>query len=81
MLTKSYSRYAGVQGRHDPVVVWPQRGSFFPTAGFLGMMYYFVPEAGRTSVVSYRLSVVHFGRWIFTYMWAGPHHLHYTTAA
>ena len=51
---------------------------FFLTAGFLGMMYYFVPEAGRSPVYSYRLSVVHFWALIFTYMWAGPHHLHYT---
>ncbi|HNG16561.1 cbb3-type cytochrome c oxidase subunit I, partial [Accumulibacter sp.] len=48
------------------------------TAGFLGMMYYFVPKQAGRPVYSYRLSVVHFWALIFTYMWAGPHHLHYT---
>jgi cytochrome c oxidase cbb3-type subunit 1 len=51
---------------------------FFLTAGFLGMMYYFVPKQAERPVYSYRLSVVHFWALIFTYMWAGPHHLHYT---
>ena len=51
---------------------------FFLTAGFLGMMYYFVPKQAGRPVYSYRLSVVHFWALIFTYMWAGPHHLHYT---
>ena len=51
---------------------------FFLTAGFLGMMYYFVPKQADRPVYSYRLSVVHFWALIFTYMWAGPHHLHYT---
>ena len=51
---------------------------FFLTAGFLGMMYYFVPKQANRPVYSYRLSVVHFWALIFTYMWAGPHHLHYT---
>ncbi|HOI53514.1 MAG TPA: cbb3-type cytochrome c oxidase subunit I, partial [Azonexus sp.] len=51
---------------------------FFLTAGFLGMMYYFVPKQAGRPVCSYRLSIVHFWALIFTYMWAGPHHLHYT---
>jgi cytochrome c oxidase cbb3-type subunit 1 len=51
---------------------------FFLTAGFLGMMYYFVPKQIGRPVYSYRLSIVHFWALIFTYMWAGPHHLHYT---
>jgi cytochrome c oxidase cbb3-type subunit 1 len=51
---------------------------FFLTAGFLGMMYYFVPKQAERPVYSYRLSIVHFWALIFTYMWAGPHHLHYT---
>jgi len=48
------------------------------TAGFLGMMYYFVPKQAQRPVYSYRLSIVHFWALIFTYIWAGPHHLHYT---
>jgi cytochrome c oxidase cbb3-type subunit 1 len=52
---------------------------FFLTAGFLGMMYYFIPKQAGRPIYSYRLSVVHFWALIFTYMWAGPHHLHYTT--
>ncbi len=51
---------------------------FFLTAGFLGMMYYFIPKQAERPVFSYRLSIVHFWALIFTYMWAGPHHLHYT---
>jgi cytochrome c oxidase cbb3-type subunit 1 len=51
---------------------------FFLTAGFLGMMYYFVPKQAGRPVYSYRLSIVHFWALISTYMWAGPHHLHYT---
>ncbi len=51
---------------------------FFLTAGFLGMMYYFIPKQANRPVYSYRLSVVHFWALISTYMWAGPHHLHYT---
>ena len=77
-LWKSYSLYAGVQ---DAMVQWwygHNAVGFFLTAGFLGIMYYFVPkQAGRPNY-SYRLSVVHFWALIFTYMWAGPHHLHYT---
>ncbi len=77
-LTKSYSAYAGVQ---DAMVQWwygHNAVGFFLTAGFLGMMYYFVPKQAGRPVYSYRLSVVHFWALIFTYMGAGPHHLHYT---
>ena len=77
-MTKSYSAYAGVQ---DAMVQWwygHNAVGFFLTAGFLGMMYYFVPKQAERPVYSYRLSVVHFWALIFTYMWAGPHHLHYT---
>ena len=77
-LTKSYSAYAGVQ---DAMVQWwygHNAVGFFLTAGFLGMMYYFVPKQANRPVYSYRLSVVHFWALIFTYIWAGPHHLHYT---
>ncbi len=76
--TKSYSVYAGVQ---DAMVQWwygHNAVGFFLTAGFLGMMYYFVPKQAGRPVYSYRLSVVHFWALIFTYVWAGPHHLHYT---
>lgn len=77
-LFKSYSAYAGVQ---DAMIQWwygHNAVGFFLTAGFLGMMYYFVPKQAERPVYSYRLSVVHFWALIFTYMWAGPHHLHYT---
>jgi cytochrome c oxidase cbb3-type subunit 1 len=77
-LTKSYSAYAGVQ---DAMIQWwygHNAVGFFLTAGFLGMMYYFIPKQAERPVYSYRLSVVHFWALIFTYMWAGPHHLHYT---
>ena len=77
-LTKSYSMYSGVQ---DAMIQWwygHNAVGFFLTAGFLGMMYYFVPKQAGRPVYSYRLSVVHFWALIFTYMWAGPHHLHYT---
>ena len=75
---KSYSAYAGVQ---DAMIQWwyaHNAVGFFLTAGFLGIMYYFVPKQAGRPVYSYRLSVVHFWALIFTYMWAGPHHLHYT---
>ena len=77
-LTKSYSAYAGVQ---DAMVQWwygHNAVGFFLTAGFLGMMYYFMPKQAERPVYSYRLSIVHFWALIFTYMWAGPHHLHFT---
>ncbi|MFG6429618.1 cytochrome-c oxidase, cbb3-type subunit I [Roseateles sp. LYH14W] len=75
---KSYSAYAGVQ---DAMVQWwygHNAVGFFLTAGFLGMMYYYIPKQAERPVYSYRLSIVHFWALIFTYMWAGPHHLHYT---
>ncbi len=75
---KSYSAYAGVQ---DAMVQWwygHNAVGFFLTAGFLGIMYYFIPKQANRPVFSYRLSIVHFWALIFTYMWAGPHHLHYT---
>ncbi len=75
---KSYSAYAGTQ---DAMVQWwygHNAVGFFLTAGFLGMMYYFIPKQAERPIYSYRLSVVHFWALIFTYMWAGPHHLHYT---
>jgi cytochrome c oxidase cbb3-type subunit 1 len=77
-LWKSYPVYAGAQ---DAMVQWwygHNAVGFFLTAGFLGMMYYFVPKQAGRPIYSYRLSVVHFWALIFTYMWAGPHHLHYT---
>lgn len=77
-LWKSYSVYAGVQ---DAMIQWwygHNAVGFFLTAGFLGMMYYFVPKQANRPIYSYRLSVVHFWALIFTYIWAGPHHLHYT---
>ena len=77
-LTKSYSAYAGVQ---DAMVQWwygHNAVGFFLTAGFLGMMYYFVPKQTGRPIYSYRLSVVHFWALIFTYIWAGPHHLLYS---
>jgi len=76
--TKSYSAYAGVQ---DAMIQWwygHNAVGFFLTAGFLGMMYYFIPKQAGRPVYSYRLSIVHFWALIFTYIWAGPHHLHYT---
>lgn len=75
---KSYSVYPGAI---DAMVQWwygHNAVGFFLTAAFLGMMYYFVPKQAGRPVYSYRLSVVHFWALIFTYMWAGPHHLHYT---
>jgi len=77
-LMKSYPVYAGVQ---DAMVQWwygHNAVGFFLTAGFLGIMYYFVPKQAERPVYSYSLSIVHFWALIFTYMWAGPHHLHYT---
>jgi cytochrome c oxidase cbb3-type subunit I len=77
--TKSYSAFAGVQ---DALTQWwygHNAVGFFLTAGFLGMMYYFIPKAAGRPVYSYRLSIVHFWSLIFLYIWAGPHHLHYTS--
>jgi len=76
--TKSYSAYAGVQ---DAMIQWwygHNAVGFILTAGYLGMVYYFIPKQAERPVYSYRLSIVHFWALIFTYMWAGPHHLHYT---
>src|SRR4029079_11246330 len=75
---KSYSLFAGVQ---DAMLQWwygHNAVGFFLTAGFLGMMYYFVPKRAERPVYSYRLSIIHFWSLIFLYIWAGPHHLHYT---
>jgi cytochrome c oxidase cbb3-type subunit 1 len=75
---KSYSAFAGVQ---DALTQWwygHNAVGFFLTAGFLAMMYYFVPKRVERPVYSYRLSIVHFWSLIFIYIWAGPHHLHYT---
>ena len=75
---KSYSAYAGVQ---DAMVQWwygHNAVAFFLTTPYLGIMYYFVPKQAERPVYSYSLSIVHFWALIFTYMWAGPHHLHYT---
>jgi len=76
--TKSYSLWAGVQ---SALIQWwygHNAVGFFLTAGFLGMMYYFVPKQANRPVYSYRLSILHFWSLIFIYIWAGPHHLHYT---
>jgi cytochrome c oxidase cbb3-type subunit I/II len=76
---KSYSWYAGVQ---DALVQWwygHNAVAFFLTTPFLGMMYYFLPKAANRPVYSYRLSIIHFWSLIFIYIWAGPHHLLYTS--
>ncbi len=75
---KSYSLFPGVQ---DALVQWwygHNAVGFFLTAGFLGIMYYFIPKRAERPVYSYRLSIVHFWSLIFIYIWAGPHHLLYT---
>ena len=75
---KSYPIYAGVQ---DAFMQWwygHNAVAFFLTTPFLGLMYYFVPKAAQRPVYSYRLSIVHFWSLVFIYIWAGPHHLHYT---
>jgi len=77
-IDKSYPIYTGAV---DAMVQWwygHNAVGFFLTAGFLGMMYYFVPKQAEGPVYSYRLSIVHFWALIAIYMWAGPHHLHYT---
>ena len=77
-MTKSYSVYAGTV---DAMVQWwygHNAVGFFLTAGFLGIMYYFVPKQAGRPVYSYRLSIVHFWALVAVYIWAGPHHLHYT---
>ncbi len=75
---KSYIAWAGVQ---DALTQWwygHNAVGFFLTAGFLGIMYYFIPKQAQRPIYSYRLSIVHFWALIFLYIWAGPHHLHYT---
>ena len=76
--SKSVQIFSGVQ---DAMVQWwygHNAVGFFLTAGFLGMMYYFVPKQAGRPVFSYKLSIIHFWALIFLYIWAGPHHLHYT---
>ncbi|MCE7040823.1 cytochrome-c oxidase, cbb3-type subunit I [Dyadobacter sp. CY312] len=78
-LFKSYSVYAGVQ---DALVQWwygHNAVAFFLTTPYLGLMYYFLPKAANRPIYSYRLSIVHFWALIFLYIWAGPHHLLYTS--
>lgn len=78
-LFKSYSWYAGVQ---DALVQWwygHNAVAFFLTTPFLGLMYYYLPKAANRPVYSYRLSIIHFWSLIFIYIWAGPHHLLYST--
>nr|PZN20525.1 MAG: cytochrome-c oxidase, cbb3-type subunit I [Pseudomonadota bacterium] len=77
-LFKSYPLYAGVQ---DAFMQWwygHNAVAFFLTTPFLGLMYYFLPKAANRPVFSYRLSILHFWSLVFIYIWAGPHHLHYT---
>ncbi len=77
-LFKSYSLYAGVQ---DAFMQWwygHNAVAFFLTTPFLGLMYYFMPKAAERPIFSYRLSILHFWSLVFLYIWAGPHHLHYT---
>jgi cytochrome c oxidase cbb3-type subunit 1 len=76
--SKSYPLFAGVQ---DALIQWwygHNAVGFFLTAGFLAIMYYFIPKRAERPVYSYRLSIIHFWALIFMYIWAGPHHLHYT---
>ncbi|SFT36717.1 cytochrome-c oxidase, cbb3-type subunit I [Sedimentitalea nanhaiensis] len=76
--SRSISAFSGVQ---DAMTQWwygHNAVGFFLTAGFLGMMYYFVPKQAERPVYSYKLSIIHFWALIFLYIWAGPHHLHYT---
>lgn len=78
-ILKSYSAYAGVQ---DALVQWwygHNAVAFFLTTPYLGLMYYFVPKAANRPVYSYRLSIIHFWALIFLYIWAGPHHLLYSS--
>jgi len=75
---KSYSLFAGVQSALTQWWYGHNAVGFFLTAGFLGIMYYFIPKRVNRPVYSYRLSIIHFWSLIFLYIWAGPHHLHYT---
>ncbi len=75
---KSYIVWSGLQ---DAMVQWwygHNAVGFFLTAGFLAIMYYFIPKRAERPVYSYRLSIIHFWALIFMYIWAGPHHLHFT---
>src|SRR6516162_202517 len=75
---KSYIAWSGVQ---DAMFQWwygHNAVGFFLTAGFLAIMYYFIPKRAERPIYSYRLSIIHFSSLIFLYIWAGPHHLHYT---
>jgi cytochrome c oxidase cbb3-type subunit 1 len=77
--TESYPLFGGVQ---SAMIQWwygHNAVGFFLTAAFIGMMYYFVPKRAERPVYSYRLSILHFWSLIFIYIWAGPHHLHYTS--
>ena len=78
LVMKSYPIYAGAQ---DALMQWwygHNAVAFFLTTPFLGLMYYFLPKAAQRPVFSYRLSIIHFWSLVFIYIWAGPHHLHYT---
>ncbi|MFG0242942.1 MAG: cytochrome-c oxidase, cbb3-type subunit I [Phycisphaerales bacterium JB054] len=78
LMMKSYPVYAGVQ---DAFMQWwygHNAVAFFLTTPFLGLMYYFLPKAADRPVYSYKLSIIHFWSLVFIYIWAGPHHLHYT---
>ena len=76
--TLSYPLFPGVQGAMTQWWYGHNAVGFFLTAGFLGIMYYFIPKRAERPIYSYRLSIVHFWSLIFLYIWAGPHHLHYT---
>lgn len=79
LMMKSYPIYAGVQ---DAMMQWwygHNAVAFFLTTPFLGLMYYFLPKAAERPVFSYKLSIIHFWSLVFMYIWAGPHHLHYTS--
>lgn len=78
-LFKSYSIFAGVQ---DAMIQWwygHNAVAFVLTTPFLGLMYYFLPKAANRPIYSYKLSILHFWSLVFIYIWAGPHHLHYTS--
>ena len=76
-MLKSYSLFAGAQ---DAIVEWwygHNAVGFFLTGGFIGMLYYFLPKQAEQPIWSYRLSIVAFWAFVYSYIWAGPHHLHY----
>jgi cytochrome c oxidase cbb3-type subunit I len=78
LLIEVLHRWSGVQ---DAMIQWwygHNAVGFFLTAGFLAIMYYFIPKRANRPIYSYRLSIIHFWSLIFLYIWAGPHHLHYT---